>query len=292
MPEGVFQWHPGAEQCTPETTRTESTRIEDGLFALRQNPCVDYEANLVYVVVGTKRVLLIDTGAVEGDAAKPLVEQVAALRTLPGGEMLPLLVVHTHSHQDHRAGDAEFARLPATAFVAPDGAAVPEEIDLGDRVVQVIPTPGHLPDHVAIYDPRTRALFTGDFLLLGRLLVDDLDDYRQSAQRVAEFARTHPVSHVLGAHIELDVHGNAYPGGASFHPHERLAPLTAQDLHDLPDALAQFNGFYSRYPNYIVVDPMHNLLALAAGVVTVLASLTWLARRWWKRRRAGKASAA
>jgi hypothetical protein len=36
------------------------------------------------------------------------------------------------------------------------------------------------------------------------LLVDDLDAYRESAQRVADFVKTHPVRHVLGAHIEFD----------------------------------------------------------------------------------------
>src|SRR4051812_29703187 len=93
-------WHPGAEECTPETTRTEGASIDDHTFVLRQNPCVDYEANLVYVLVGTKRVLLIDTGAVDGEAAVPLVEWVQQLRNGAGDSPLPLLVVHTHGHQD------------------------------------------------------------------------------------------------------------------------------------------------------------------------------------------------
>ncbi|HEU4781170.1 MAG TPA: MBL fold metallo-hydrolase, partial [Steroidobacteraceae bacterium] len=191
----------------------------------------------------------------------------------------------THGHQDHRAGDPLFAALPNTEILAtPTGT-----IELGDREVQVIPAPGHHPDHVLFYDEQSQALFTGDFLLRGRLLVDDIDAYRQSAQRVSEFVAKHPVSHVLGAHIELDISGNPFPGGATFHPNESLRPLTIFDVQALPPALENFNGFYSRYPNFIVVNPIHNLLAIAAGVTVMLALLGWAARRWWKRRRTATA---
>jgi hydroxyacylglutathione hydrolase len=47
----------------------------------------------------------------------------------------------------------------------PNGIA---HLDLGDRTVDVIPTPGRNPTHVAFYDGRTGILFSGDFLLPGR----------------------------------------------------------------------------------------------------------------------------
>lgn len=280
LPRGVPNWHPGAEDCTPETTRTEMFG-DEWTLVIRQNPCVDYEANLVYLLRGTESALLIDTGAVEGAAALPLVERVRqALRT-PDGATLPLLVVHTHGHRDHRAGDQEILGLPNTKIVeTPRGF-----INLGDREVLAISAPGHHPDHVVFYDPQSQSLFTGDFLLRGRLLVDDLDAYRESAQRVADFVKTHPVEHVFGAHIEFDVTSTLYPSGASFHPNETIRPLLAQDVLDLPAALAEFNGFYSVYPNFVVVNPIHNLIALAAGVILALALLVWGARRLWKRRR-------
>ena len=284
LPLGPPSWHPGALQCTPETTRTEARSIDTAVIVLRQNPCVDSEANLVYVLVGARRVLLIDTGAVEGAAAAPLVEwvQLARRGKNEGDGPLPLLVVHTHGHQDHRAGDAAFAALPGTEIIAsPTGT-----LDLGDREVMVIPAPGHHPDHVVFYDGQPQSLFTGDFLLRGRLLVDDLDAYRESAQRVADFVNTHPVMNVLDAHIELDITGKPYPTGATFHPNERTRPLTIFDVYALPAALSDFNGFYSTYPNFIVVNPIHNLLALATGVIVALVLLVWIARRLWKRRRA------
>jgi hydroxyacylglutathione hydrolase len=282
LPRGDPTWHPGAEECTPETTRTEAFDINSSTYILRQNPCVDYEANLVYLLRGTKHALLIDTGAVEGAAAQPLVDQVRQVIATSDGGLLPLLVVHTHGHQDHRAGDEAFAALPNTEILAsPQG-----PIDLGDRQIQVIPAPGHHPDHVVFYDPQSQSLFTGDFLLVGRLLVDDLDAYEASARRVADFVKAHPVEHVLGAHIELDVMGKPYPSGATYHPNERTRPLTVFDVDALPAALADFNGFYSTYPNFIVVNPIHNLIALALGVIVVLTLLVWITRRLWKRRRA------
>jgi hypothetical protein len=68
---------------------------------------------------------------------------------------LPLLVVHTDRHLDHRAADKQFTGLPHVQVVGfdlesvrryynftdwPNGLA---QIDLGDRTVDVIPTPDH-----------------------------------------------------------------------------------------------------------------------------------------------------
>jgi len=298
LPDGPPQWHPGAEQCTAETTRTEIREIDPLTYALRQNPCVDYEANLVYLLLGTQRALLIDTGAVDGAAGAPLVEWVRQVVERVGEGKLSLLVVHSHGHQDHRAGDSAFSALPNTEIAPHEGAALRQflrfkdwpndvaQIDLGGRILDLIPAPGHHQDHIVFYDRNLALLFTGDFLLPGRLLVDDLDAYHASALRVADFVKQHPVGHVFGAHIELDASGDPYPGGATFHPDERPLPLSPREVLALPAALADFNGFYSRHPNFIVVNPIHNLLALAAGVIVALAFVVWLVRRLWMRRRA------
>jgi hypothetical protein len=52
----------------------------------------------------------------------------------------------------------------------------------------------------------------------------------------------------------------------------------------LRQALQDFNGFYSRHPDYAVVNPIHNLIALAIGVIAALVLLVWIGRRLWKRR--------
>ena len=35
---------------------------------------------------------------------------------------------------------------------------------MGNPVVRVLPTPGHTPGHVALYEPQSKSLFTGDTL--------------------------------------------------------------------------------------------------------------------------------
>jgi hypothetical protein len=59
---------------------------------------------------------------------------------------------------------------------------------------------------------------------------------------------------------------------------------------ELRQALRDFNGFYSRHPDYAVVNPIHNLFALGTGVIGLLVLLGWLARRLWRRRRARSAA--
>jgi hypothetical protein len=56
-------------------------------------------------------------------------------------------------------------------------------------------------------------------------------------------------------------------------------------VESLPAALAKFNGFYSTYPNFVVVNPIRNLIVLATGVIAALVLLVWGGRRLWKRRR-------
>jgi len=291
-------WNAGAEDCAKNPQPPLQThRYEPRTIILRQSLCADFEAPLLYLLIGSRRALLIDSGAIE-DASMPLAETVSGLLPVVDGARLPLLVVHTHRHGDHRAGDAQLAALPATEVVPvdasgmhaffgfehwPDGSA---QIDLGERQIEVLPVPGHQSEHLLFHDSRTGIVFSGDFLLPGRLLVDDIGAYRASAHRAVEFLKDKPVTHVLGAHIELAADGEAFPSGSTFHPNERVLALGKADLESLPAALADFNGFYSRYPNFIVVNPIHNLIALAAGVIAALIFLVWMARRLWKRRRA------
>lgn len=292
-------WDPGAENCdSPDARRVEGRDFGDGVFVLRQNPCIDPEANFTYLVLGEKRALLIDTGASDGMGGGLILDHVRSILTRDREVVLPLLVAHTHGHQDHRAGDGLFVKLPNTQIAPIESGPLRQffgfknwpndvvQIDLGNRIVDLIPTPGHHQDHIVFYDRKSQLLFTGDFLLPGRLLVEDIEAYRDSARRVADFAREHRVSRVLGAHLELDSEGNLYPQGSTWHPGGRPLPLDAHELASLPAALNAFNGFYSRYPNYVIGNPMHNLAALAAGILLVIVLTVWALRRLWKRRRA------
>ena len=262
-------WNEGASDCsaTPQQA-LQVHRYEPQTFILRQSPCADFEANFIYLLIGSDKALLIDTGAVADPKAMPLAKTILELLPDTGDKKLPLLVAHTHRHLDHRAGDPQFASLPSVQVVPFDLDGVraffgfanwPSEIahlELGGRTVDVIPTPGHNETHVAFYDGRTGILFSRDFLLLGRLLIEDAAAYRESALRVIDFLKTRPLTHILGGHIELNMAGRAYRFGSHYHPNEHRLELARADLTALPAAFERFNGFYARYPNYILTNPI------------------------------------
>jgi glyoxylase-like metal-dependent hydrolase (beta-lactamase superfamily II) len=291
-------WNEGASDCKATPQAPLQVHVyEPQTFILRQNPCASFEANFLYLLIGYDKALLIDTGAVEDPKEMPLAKTILELLPEKDHKKLPLLVAHTHRHMDHRAGDPQFESLPSVQIVPIDLEGVkaffrftnwPNEVahlDLGDRTVDVIPTPGHNPTHVAFYDSRTGILFSGDFLMPGRLLIEDAAAYRESALRVVDFLKTRRLTHVLGGHIELDTAGRAYRFGSHYHPNERRLELAGEDLTALPAAFESFNGFYARYPNYILTNPTRNLLALAIIAVVVLIFIVWAARRLLLRRR-------
>jgi glyoxylase-like metal-dependent hydrolase (beta-lactamase superfamily II) len=87
-------------------------------------------------------------------------------------------------------------KAPATQIVH-DG----DVIDLGDRVFEVIHTPGHSPGGIALWEANTGILFSGDILYDGPLIEDtyhaDAADYLASMRRLLEL----PVRVVHGGHF-------------------------------------------------------------------------------------------
>ena len=74
---------------------------------------------------------------------------------------------------------------PATGLV--DEGAV---IDLGDRRLTVLHTPGHSPGHLSLFEERTGILFAADVVydgpLVDKLYHSDLNAYRSSMRRLRE----------------------------------------------------------------------------------------------------------
>lgn len=242
----LFQ--PWIDGTTASEPQTQTQRYDRDTYVIRQSVKTNFEAPFLYLLFGKDRALLLDTGA-GGLKIRPAVDAaVDQWLAEHHRKSIPLVVAHSHGHGDHRMGDAEFRERPDTTVVgltAPEVAAFfmiadwPGQIvdfDLGGRSLKIIPTPGHQPAHIMVYDAKTRLLLSGDTLYPGRLYVpvSTFGDFKASLDRLVAFTRTHPVKWALGAHIEMTrTPGQDYGDGAPAHPGEHALELPYADLLDL-----------------------------------------------------------
>ncbi len=206
--------------------------VSDGWFDVYQLPGQVYaiyeprqeQEVLSYLIVGSKRALLFDSGMGMGKIGA-IVRQLTPL---------PVIVLNSHTHFDHAGGNPEFSEIYAvdSAFTrnsamghpnaymlknAGRSSACPplpagfdfakytirpfkithtihdgEVIDLGDRPLEVILTPGHTPDALCLLDRKQKELFTGDTFYPDEIWLwapeTDLDAYQKSIERIAALA--------------------------------------------------------------------------------------------------------
>lgn len=248
------RWIHGAPDCEGSTDPPlQVVAVDDDTFVIRQSTCVHFEAPFLYLLLGTETALLHDTGATAEADLFPIRRTVDELIA---GRRVRIVVTHSHGHGDHWAGDGQFSDVPPGS-VAPIGEEAvaaffgiddwPRQealVDLGDRPVDVLPTPGHLADHVVLFDRRRGLLLSGDTMLPGRLTVRDWTAYRQSVSRLARFAREtaergRPIRSILGGHIEMSGSGELYELGTTYQPDEAPLPLTLDDLFALEAMLEE-----------------------------------------------------
>jgi hydroxyacylglutathione hydrolase len=203
--------------------------VHDGTWAIDDNGC-----DVMYLVSGEKKSLLIDTGWGIGDLPK----LVASLSPLP------LIVMNSHGHPDHTYGNSLFRQVhvhEADWFmvnqlqskesrkwvikkVLPKN--LPEEFnldmwatsvpsltpvkdgyvfELGNRHLQTISVPGHSPGSVCLLDSENRLLFTGDTVQNPSWLHLDeslpLSQFHENLKRLQGFADK--FDYVLPAHADL-----------------------------------------------------------------------------------------
>lgn len=137
-----------------------------------------------YLLVGSERALLIDSGSPIRDISK----------VVAGLTDKPLSVISTHLHFDHVGNHNRFETilmpdLPGLKARLVEGRFVPEAdehlgrvegfeiegwpvagwwapgtpMDLGDRVLTLLSTPGHTPDSISIWEKEQDRLFMGDY---------------------------------------------------------------------------------------------------------------------------------
>lgn len=226
----------------------------DDFWILRQSKTVDFEAPFLYLIFGEEKVILLDTGSRGDPPVRETVDGIIA-RWLEkkGRRGIHLVVSHTHGHGDHIANDDQFYDREDTTLVGSKLRYVvkhygfenwPNEnvtYDLGGRVLDVIPSPGHHDAHIAFYDRRTRLLLTGDTFYPGFLFVFSpraWPVFRASTKRLRRFCETHPVEMILGCHVEMSAEpGVAYAYRTRKQPNEHPLQLTVDDLRNLDDEL-------------------------------------------------------
>ena len=241
-----------------------------------------WQATVSYLLVGTEKALLIDTGMGFGNI-KHTVDAITDL---------PIIVVNSHSHYDHVSNNHHFDTIygrnlnftkknasghpkstwtnalqpSAVSGPLPEGFSFEnyeskpfkitkyiedgEKIDLGGREIEVIFTPGHTPDGMLFFDRAAGLLSTGDTFYPSTLWAQradaDFKGYITSAKKMA--AMEADVKYILPGHGEIvanpDFLGKLYQAFLSMR--DPNTPFEKQDTR----RRYEFDGFAA-----LVKDP-------------------------------------
>src|ERR1700728_3745507 len=273
-------WRTGGPNCVTVPDWQVHEYNED-FYIIRESGCIHFEKPFLYLIFGENKALLEDTGVASAadksviPTAPVIMDLMAKWAARKKHAPVSLVVIHSHSHSDHTAADGQFKQMPGVQFVAATPTEIQKaagiatwptdlgQIDLGNRIIDIIPIPGHDVASIALYDRVTGNLMTGDSLYPGRLYVSEaqIPTYAASAQRMVDFVKLHPVAHVLGTHIEQGSQPYFdYPRGTTYQPHEHVLELSRAHVFELAEAFRKMDGKPIRmvYPDFAVVPRIAN----------------------------------
>lgn len=267
------QWIHGSKSALDnDDPAVQVHRYNDHTFILRENKAINYEGAFMYLFFGDGQALLIDQGSTSSPVLFPLRKVVDELinewEQEHGRSNTELIVANSHLHGDHYAAWNQFVDRRNTLMVGltheemmafwgfdnyPDQRVT---FDLGGRSFVVTGTPGHQSSEIALYDPWTDLLYTGDMFYRGRLYLDDWEAWKASISRLSKLANDYPISHLVNNHIEMtDTPAVDYPIGSTWQPDEPPMQMTLRMLDDALKATGEITkpGIY-KYDDFLIYN--------------------------------------
>lgn len=153
------------------------TYYKDGIYHIQCSGLVPGPGHVyATLIVGKEKALLLDNGYGDDELAQ-------YAKKLAG---VPIIALVSHAHPDHMGGYRQFEDLWLNEKEVPlcqewfSEAEFDEEklildgtrlhllkegnLELGERTVQIIETPGHTAGSICVYDEKTKIMLTGDTL--------------------------------------------------------------------------------------------------------------------------------
>lgn len=272
-------WMHGSPNCSNSRKPIHDIyKHDENTYIFRQNKCITFEAPFIYILVGSEKVLVLDTGAIAQNAEYSLYKEV---ENLLGREQLStkeLIVMHSHGHSDHTQGDSSFAVHPNIKLIEAsetyqylgltDKLEGEVALELGERQLTVLSTPGHQEEAITIYDQKTQWLLTGDTLYPGYIYIKDWKAYKGSIDKLSVFSSKNNVKAIMGAHIEMKRQSASYyPIGTTYQPDEPKLDLTVKSLHRLNAELKKSDKPVELVFDDFIIKPMNGFQKTLSNVV-------------------------
>ena len=222
------------------------------------------QQNACFLIIGSERAIMFDSGTGENKTSK--IKNIVKKLT-----NVPVVLLLSHFHFDHTQNIDEFHDIAFPELeilknkISSDSTyyfsfrevladypkkikvnkwlPINEKIDLGNRNIEIIYTPGHTDESITIIDKDRKYLFTGDLLYNGLLLVDDFKKYEKSLKSLLD--KTDMNYRIFGSHSIPEVRykklQRAYNAMVYFQTNKCI-PHSQIDFFGIEKDVFEYNG--------------------------------------------------
>ena len=197
-------------------------KIDDNTFIISEP--YSSQGNSCFLIIGDNKAFLIDAGSGEN-------KKESIYKTVSELTNKPITLILSHFHFDHIGFINDFVRIAISNDQIPnkeqftgtslilskretlyqdsilikiaDQIETRKDLDLGNRKIQILNTPGHSPNSITVIDKTNRYIFAGDLIYNGLLLIDDIDSYLNSIDLI--LSNSNHNFKIYGAHGKPNV---------------------------------------------------------------------------------------